>query len=124
MFDSHGYYGQPGLTAQQFLPQGLFGAAPTAFAPYGAFGTLPGPWGHQPTGPVLGGWPGQLPLGAFAPQGLFGPQAGPHAQPFGAFGAHGNPQFSGLGPQSGLFGNLPGQQTQQMGMGQPPIGYP
>ena len=62
MFDSHGYYGQPGLTAQQFLPQGLFGAPPAAFAPYAAFGTLPGPWG-QPTGPSIGGWPGQqLPL--------------------------------------------------------------
>jgi hypothetical protein len=124
MFESHGYYGQPGLTAQQFLPQGLFGAAPTAFAPYGAFGTLPGPWG-QPTGLAVGGWPGQLPLGPFAPQGLFGQ----HAQPFGAFGAaQGNPQFTGLGPQSGLFGNLPGQQAQHMGpyaqMGQPPMGYP
>ena len=124
MFDSHGYYGQPGLTAQQFLPQGFFGAPPAAFAPYAAFGTLPGPWG-QPTGPALGGWPGQLPLGAFAPQGLFGPLPGQHAQPFGAFGAaHGNPQFTGLGPQSGLFGHLPGQHTQQMAMGQPPIGYP
>jgi hypothetical protein len=129
MFDSHGYYGQPGLTAQQFLPQGLFGAAPTAFAPYGAFGTLPGPWG-QPTGPSIGGWPGQqLPLGAFAPQGLFGALPGQQAQPFGAFGpAHSHPQFTGLGPQGGLFGNLPGQQTQQIGpyaqMGQPPIGYP
>ena len=129
MFDSHGYYGQPGLTAQQFLPQGLFGAAPTAFAPYGAFGTLPGPWG-QPTGPSIGGWPGQqLPLGAFAPQGVFGALPGQQAQPFGAFGpAHSHPQFTGLGPQGGLFGNLPGQQTQQMGpyaqMGQPPIGYP
>jgi hypothetical protein len=124
MFDSHGYYGQPGLTAQQFLPQGLFGVPPAAFAPYTAFGPLPGPWG-QPTGPSIGGWPGQqLPL-AFAPQGLFGHLPGQHAQPFGAFGAaHGNPQFTGLGPQSGLFGNLPGQQTQQMGMGQPPIGYP
>jgi hypothetical protein len=124
MFDSHGYYGQPGLTAQQFLPQGSFGGPPAAFAPYTAFGTLPGPWG-QPTGPSIGGWPGQqLPL-AFAPQGLFGHLPGQHAQPFGAFGAaHGNPQFTGLGPQSGLFGNLPGQQTQQMGMGQPPIGYP
>ena len=124
MFDSHGYYGQPGLTAPQFLPQGLFGVPPAAFAPYAAFGTLPGPWG-QPMGPSIGGWPGQqLPL-AFAPQGLFGHLPGQHAQPFGAFGAaHGNPQFTGLGPQSGLFGNLPGQQTQQMGMGQPPIGYP
>jgi hypothetical protein len=129
MFDSHGYYGQPGLTAQQFLPQGLFGAAPTAFAPYGAFGTLPGPWG-QPTGPSIGGWPGQQqPLGAFAPQGLFGALPGQHGQPFGTFGpAHSSPQFTGFGPQGGLFGNLPGQQTQQMGpygqMGQPPIGYP
>ena len=125
MFDSHGYYGQPGLTAQQFLPQGLFGGSPAAYAPYTAFGTPPGPWG-QPTGPSIGGWPGQqLPYGAFAPQGLFGPPPGQHAQPFGAFGAaHGNPQFTGLGPQSGLFGHLPGQQTQQMAMGQPPIGYP
>ena len=125
MFDSHGYYGQPGLTAQQFLPQGLFGAAPTAFSPYAAFGTLQGPW-VQPTGPSIGGWPGQqLPFGAFAPQGLFGPLPGQHAQPFGTFGtAQGNPQFTGLGPQSGLFGHLPGQQTQQMAMGQPPIGYP
>jgi hypothetical protein len=129
MFDSHGYYGQPGLTAQQFLPQGLFGAAPSGFAPYGAFGTLPGPWG-QPTGPSIGGWPGpQQPLGAFPPQGLFGALPGQHGQPFGTFGpAHGSPQFSGLGPQGGFFGNVPGQQTQQMGpyaqMGQPPIGYP
>jgi hypothetical protein len=129
MFDSHGYYGQPGLTAQQLLPQGLFGAAPTAFAPYAAFGTLAGAWG-QPTGPSIGGWPGQqLPHGAFVPQGLFGALPGQHAQQFGTFGAaQGNPQFTGLGPQSGLFGNLPGQQAQQMGpyaqMGQPPIGYP
>jgi hypothetical protein len=129
MFDSHGYYGQPGLTAQQFLPQGLFGAAPTGFAPYAAFGTLPGPWG-QPTGPSIGGWPGQQqPLGAFAPQGLFGALPGQHGQPFGTFGpAHSSPQFTGLGPQGGLFGNVPGQQTQQMGpyaqTGQPPIGYP
>jgi hypothetical protein len=117
MFDSHGYYGQPGLTAQQFLPQGLLGAAPTAFAQYGAFGTLPGPWG-QPTGPSIGGWPGQLPLGAFAPQGLFGglPGQGQQAQPFGAFGpAHGNPQYTGFGPQGGLFGGLPGQQAQPFG---------
>src|SRR5580765_7546817 len=116
MFDSHGYYGQPGLTAQQFLPQGLFGAAPTGFAPYAAFGTLPGPWG-QPTGPSIGGWPGQQqPLGAFAPQGLFGALPGQHGQPFGTFGpAHSSPQFTGLGPQGGLFGNVPGQQTQQMG---------
>ena len=87
MFDSHGYYGQPGLTAPPFLPQGLFGAAPTAFAPYAAFGTLPGPWG-QPTGPSIGGWPGQLPLGAFAPQGLFGgqPGQGQQAQPLGPSG--------------------------------------
>jgi hypothetical protein len=112
MFDSHGYYGQPGLTAQQFLPQGLFG-----------------PWG-QPTGPSIGGWPGQQqPLGAFAPQGFFGALPGQHGQPFGTFGpAHSGPQFTGLGPQGGLFGNVPGQQTQQMGpyaqMGQPPIGYP
>jgi hypothetical protein len=114
MFDSHGYYGQPGLTAQQFLPQGLFGAPPAAFAPYAAFGTLPGPWG-QPTGPALGGWPGQLPLGAFAPQGPFGSQ-GQQAQPFGAFGAaHGNPQFAAFGPQGGLFGGLPGQQAQPFG---------
>ena len=129
MFDSHGYYGQPGLTAQQFLPQGLFGAPPAAFAPYAAFGTLPGPWG-QLTGPSIGGWPGQqLPHGAFAPQGLFGALPGQHAQPFGGFGAaQGNPHFAGFGPQSGLFGNLPGQQAQQMGpyaqMGQPPTGYP
>ena len=129
MFDSHGYYGQPGQTAQQFLPQGLFGAAPTGFSPYAAFGTLPGPWGH-PTGPSIGGWPGQqLPLGAFAPQGLFGSLPGQHAQPFGAFGtAQGNPQFTGLGPQSGPFGSLPGQQMHQQGpyphMGQVPIGYP
>ena len=100
MFDSHGYYGQPGLTAQQFLPQGLFGAAPTAFAPYAAFGTLQGPW-VQPTGPSIGGWPGQqLPLGALAPQGLFGALPGQHAHPFGTFGtAQGNPQFTGLGPE-------------------------
>jgi hypothetical protein len=133
MFDSHGYYGQPGLTPQQFLPPGLFGAVPTGFAPYGALGTLSGPWG-QPTGPSIGGWPGQLPLGAFAPQSLFGALPGQHTQPFGAFGAaQGNPQFIGLGPQGGLFGGLPGQQAPQVGpygqppfaqMGQPPIGYP
>ena len=118
MFDSHGYYGQPGLTAQQFLPQGLFGAAPTAFTPYAAFGTLPGPWGH-PTGPSIGGWPGQqLPLGAFAPQGLFGPLPGQHAQSFGTFGAaQGNPQFTGLGPQSGLFGNLPASRHSRWAYG-------
>jgi hypothetical protein len=129
MFDSHGYYAQPGLTAQQFHPQGLFGAPPTAFTPYAALGTLPGPWG-QPTGPSVGGWPGQqLPLGALGPQGVFVALPGQQAQPFGAFGpAHGSPQFTGLGPQGGLFGSLPGQQAQQMGpyaqMGQPPIGYP
>ena len=129
MFDSHGYYGQPGLTAQQFHPQGLFGAPSTAFTPYAALGTLPGPWG-QPTGPSVGGWPGQhLPLGALAPQGVFGALSGQLAQPFGAFGpAQSSPQFTGLGPQGGLFGNLPGQPAQQMGpytqMGQPPIGYP
>ena len=152
MFDSHGYYGQPGLTAQQFLPPGLFGAAPTAFAPYAAFGTLPGPWG-QPTGPSIGGWPGQLPLGAFAPQGLFGglPGQGQHAQPFGAFGqrpwqspvhrlrAAGRPSAS-AGPAGPAVGRRasPWQPTspawpqgpgagpvaQQMGMQQPPIGYP
>lgn len=125
MFDSHGYYGQPGLTPQQFLPPGLFGAVPTAFAPYGALGALPGPWA-QPTGPI-GGWPGQLPHGAFAPQSLFGALPSQHAQLFGA--APGNPQFSGLGPQGGLFGGLPVQQAPQGGpygqlMGQPPIGYP
>ena len=99
MFDSHGYYGQPGQTAQQFLPQGLFGAAPTGFSPYAAFGTLPGPWGH-PTGPSIGGWPGQqLPLGAFAPQGLFG---GLPANTL-SFGAFGSPRQSPVppGPQSG-----------------------
>jgi hypothetical protein len=125
MFDSHGYYGQPGLTPQQFPSPGLFGAAPTAFAPYGALGTLPGPWG-VPTGSSIGGWPGQLPLGAFAPQSLLGVLPGQHAQPFGA--AHGNPQFTMPPPQGGLFGGLPGQQIPQGGpyaqMGQPPIGYP
>jgi len=131
MFDSHGYYGQPGLTAQQFLPQGLLGAAPTAFTPYAAFGTLPGPWGH-PTGPSIGGWPGQqLPLGAFAPQGLLGSlpgqqtqQQGPYPHmgqppigyPFGAW--PGQMQLACITPQ-GLIAILPGQFAQPIGLGQP-----
>jgi hypothetical protein len=131
MFDSHGYYGQPGQTAQQFLPQGLFGAAPTGFSPYAAFGTLPAPWGH-PTGPSIGGWPGQqLPLGPFAPQGLFGSlpgqqtqQLGPYPQmgqppigyPFGAW--PGQMQLACITPQ-GLIAILPGQFAQPIGLGQP-----
>jgi hypothetical protein len=131
MFDSHGFYGQPGLTAQQFHPQGLFGAPPTAFTPYAALGTLPGPWG-QPTGPSGGGWPGQqLPLGAFAPQGVFGALPGQQAQHVAPYAQMGQPpigypfggwpgqmQLACITPQ-GLIAILPGQFAQPIGLGQP-----
>jgi hypothetical protein len=110
MHDAYGYYGQPSLLSQQFLPQSLFSPGPSAFGSHGGFG----------------GWPGQLPFGPFGAQGH-------GAQGFGGQGfggqALGGQGFGGQG--FGQLGGFPGQQTgyssQQMGplpFGSPIGGWP
>ena len=109
-------------------PQGLFGAAPTAFAPYAPFGTLPGPWG-PPTGPSIGGWPGSICMArsrrkacsALCPGHTRSAVRGLRDCP------RQSPVHRPWAPERPVR-HPPGQQAQQMSpypqLGQPPIGYP
>jgi hypothetical protein len=139
MFDTHAYYGQPGLAPWQLAPQGLYGFIP---GPYGqAQGQgqqLPG-FGLQGFGPpglaqqVLG----PLTFGpqAFAPQ-AFGspaggvPGLGSHGIGLQGFGppAFGPQAYAPQGWGSQMFGpqGLPGTNPQGYGppLGQPFAGWP